>query len=350
MNFTSRERRGAIAFVVVVILLTVLLSNGIFHHNQNDWHVVKDTAQVNAWLQSVMAQQIIRPHKFDPNNSSVEELTQMGISSAMAVSWIKYTDAGGYFNQPQDLLRLYGMSDSVYSVLRPFISIKSRKPTFTQQNRFEKRKKNTDIFEPFNPASDTEKQLIDAGLPGYVASSIMKYRQAGGSFVEKADLLKIYVIDSALYLKLEPHIQLDESPFQSVISLDSVELNSATFHELRKLQFAESFIGRVLKYRDLLGGYYSFDQLNEVYQAKEYEVNKLKSACWIDTLQVVKVQINEVTQTQMGMHPYISYKKASKIIKYRSFAGRIENFREYSSLKLHTEDEMEKLKPYLSFK
>lgn len=349
MNFTIRERRGAIAFIIVIMLLTVLLSNDVFYSKKQPWYVVKDTAQVNDWLQSIKASQVLKPHKFDPNKTTVEELTQMGISAAMAVSWTKYTDAGGYFNQPADLLRLYGMSDSIFSALKPFIHIQNRKQTYTRQSKYQKYTKQETEIKPFNPVNDSEQQLVNAGVPAHVASTIVKYRRAGGVFRQKTDLLNIYVIDSALYKRMEPHIQISETTATSLITVDSVELNSASFDELIKLKLSYKFIGGVLKYRDLLGGYHSVDQLKEVYGAQTHEIEKLAEACWIDSLQVRKISINQADQSQMCTHPYFGCDKVSKIIKYRNFAGRIENFREFKSLDLYSKSELEKLKPYLQF-
>ena len=349
MNFTIRERRGAIAFIIVIMSLTILVSNDVLYTKKQPWYAVKDTVQVNAWLQSIMASQVLKPHKFDPNNTTVEELTSMGVSKAMAVSWIKYTDAGGFFNQPADLLRLHGMSDSIFSALKPFIHIQNRKQTYTRTNKYQKYTKQETEIKPFNPVNDSEQQLVKAGIPAHVASTIVKYRRAGGVFRQKTDLLNIYVIDSALYKRMEPHIQISDSTSISLITVDSVELNSVSFEELIKLKLSHKFIGGVLKYRDLLGGYYFVDQLEEVYGAQPHEVEKLAKACWIDSLQMHKMSINHLDQSQMCKHPYFRCEKVSKIIKYRNFAGRIENFREFKSLDLYSKSELEKLKPYLQF-
>jgi len=82
--------------------------------------------------------------------------------------------------------------------------------------------------------------------------------------------LKIYGIDSSFFKSIENyiHIEILEEVTPLVIKtvVANVELNSADSTELVQLTGIGSvFANRILKYRELLGGFYSTAQLLEVY-------------------------------------------------------------------------------------
>ena len=62
-----------------------------------------------------------------------------------------------------------------------------------------------------------------------------------------------------------------------------------------------------MNYRNLLGGYYSVTQLNEVYGIDEERYNALKSWFTVDTSLVFKLDVNRLPQDSLSRHPYINY-------------------------------------------
>lgn len=349
-NFTKGERRGAIMFLLIILIFFWVLSIDVFERDAEMWFEVQDSLRIASWIEDINKQQIIRPHNFDPNRITMDELADMGISSSMSVSWVKYIEAGGYFSKKDDLQRLYGMNDSVFSILRPYISIKKRHNKSNQKQKFEYLNNDEPLtFSSFNPAQDSEKQLINAGLQKHVASTIIKYRNSGGTFLQKRDLLKIYVIDSSLYNKIEPYIQLPDKVHEILVSIDSIELNSVTISELSELKLSGRVVNGILKYRDLLGGFHTIDQLHEVYNIDSSDVDRISALCWVDSLSIIKLNINETDQKQLSRHPYFSWEIAGKIIKYRNFVGQIENINELSSLEIFSEVELRKMESYIRF-
>ena len=73
---------------------------------------------------------IMRP--FDPNTIQYEELRALGLSKFEATSLLKYRAAGKIFRIPEDLTLCYGISDSLYRTLKPWIRI-SRKYAIAPQ-------------------------------------------------------------------------------------------------------------------------------------------------------------------------------------------------------------------------
>ena len=64
---------------------------------------------------------------------------------------------------------------------------------------------------PFNPNTITQDSLQLLGFSRRQAASIIKYRTKGGKFRVKRDFARMYVVDSAKYVSLEPFILLPDS-------------------------------------------------------------------------------------------------------------------------------------------
>ena len=62
----------------------------------------------------------------------------------------------------------------------------------------------------FDPNSATSDELKSLGFSEKLATRIINYRTKGGKFRIKTDLMKVYGMDSLLYDKLAPYIQLPD--------------------------------------------------------------------------------------------------------------------------------------------
>ena len=65
----------------------------------------------------------LRLRPFDPNTADRDELLALGLTNYEAVSLLKYRAAGKVFRIPEDVSLCYGISDSTYRRLEPYIRI-----------------------------------------------------------------------------------------------------------------------------------------------------------------------------------------------------------------------------------
>ena len=65
----------------------------------------------------------IRMEVFDPNTADSSTLVHLGFKPWQAKNMVKYRTAGGKYRKPEDLKKLYGMTDSMYQALTPYIYI-----------------------------------------------------------------------------------------------------------------------------------------------------------------------------------------------------------------------------------
>lgn len=190
------------------------------------------------------------------------------------------------------------------------------------------------------------------GFSSKQALSILKYRSKGGYFYKKEDLLKMYAISDSVYRRLEPFIQIKtrERPTKKINTL-RIELNSSDSSELIKVRgIGPVFAKRIIKYRNLLGGYHSVSQLTEVYGLDEEKFEQIQSnftSC--DSTLIRHLNINQASFKELLKHPYISFDFTKFIVNRRGSNA----FTKFSQLKddyLISDTDFKKLLPYLKLK
>ncbi len=213
-------------------------------------------------------------------------------------------------------------------------------------------------FHDFNPNESSVDALSALGIPLWLAKRIEKYRNSGGIFRKKADVKKIYGFPEELYLQLEPYITIPQSEAidnnklkvitQTKPVITSFDLNHADTTTLIKLKGIGSKLSqRIIKYRDMLGGFYAIDQLYEVYGLDSAVIQEVKKYATLKNPSTIKININESSFEQFR-HPYLKPYIAKAIINYRNQHGKFESFKDLLAVKLLDEKTFQKILPYLT--
>lgn len=106
---------------------------------------------------------------------------------------------------------------------------------------------------------------------------------------------------------------------------------------------------RILKYRKLLGGFASVNQLLEVYGLSPETFNLISAMLKVDSSLVKKIKINIADYKQLLRMPYLDKTDVSAILKYRDLNGRITGMDELIENKLIAAEKANKIRPYLEF-
>jgi len=195
------------------------------------------------------------------------------------------------------------------------------------------------------------------GLSDKQVAVIGNYKMKGGKFYKKEDFKKIYGISTKLYAELSPYIVIAKPEKKYVQEIKKeyvkekiwIELNKADTTALEKLKgIGPSFARRIVKYRDLLGGYVAKDQLREVYGFDSLKWNDVKENVYVDVSTVRTININSATVDEMKKHPYIKYNLARAIVNYRAQHGPYRSINDLQALDLVNGELYQKLSPYLS--
>ena len=212
----------------------------------------------------------------------------------------------------------------------------------------------------FNPNNLPEKDWKAIGFSDKQISIIKNYEANGGSFRKKEDLQRIYGIDEKEYEQLEPYIQIPEkekpekkvavqkptSPKPKKVSL-SIELNSADSSDLQEVYgIGPVFSARIVKFRNLLGGFYSPEQLLEVYGIDSSKYEQIKTHFYTDASAVKTININTATFKEMAAHPYLDQYLVKAIMQYRQDNGPIQDLAELKNISLVYDDLYNRIKPY----
>lgn len=233
-----------------------------------------------------------------------------------------------------------------------FDSLVNELNTNSKKEKLQQINKSETIRFEFNPNTIEEAGLIELGFTSYLAKRILNFRSKGGSFKKADDLYKIYGIDSGLVNELKPFISIpsfdnnenkpyEKNTYKSNIEVGKIDvptdINKADTSELKKLYgIGSKLANRIVLYREKLGGFYSYSQLNEVWGLNQGLVEVLQKKFVINKETIKKININTVEQKTLEQHPYIGYKVAKNIMAYKKQHGKfntIEDLRKIISLK-----------------
>jgi len=129
-----------------------------------------------------------------------------------------------------------------------------------------------------------------------------------------------------------------------------IDINNADSASLEQLPgIGPVFAKRILKYRNILGGYFSSDQLNEVYGIHPEIILQIRKFIIVDTSKIRKININTDKFKDINSHPYISFEQTKSIMKYR-FHDKFGSIDQLEGLLIFSHAELMKLRPYLLFK
>lgn len=140
---------------------------------------------------------------------------------------------------------------------------------------------------------------------------------------------------------------------KSIKTDQPIELNTADTTLLKQLRgIGSGYAKMIVNYRTKLGGFYSKEQLLEMYRFPAETYAKIEHQLWVDTAYIHKILINQSSIDQLKRHPYIRYFQAKSLYDNRLKMSE----QRYNALDDLVEDRdvtsqfIEKIAPYLSFK
>jgi len=131
---------------------------------------------------------------------------------------------------------------------------------------------------------------------------------------------------------------------------EKMELNTCDSADLERLPgIGPVLSARIIKYRNLLGGYASVSQLREVYGLRDSTYNLIYKRVSADSALVRKIRINSASYNELNRHPYLERYDVQAVIRYRQLNVRISSITELIKNDILTEDKAMKILPYLKF-
>lgn len=228
----------------------------------------------------------------------------------------------------------------------------------------------------FDPNTATSEELKGVGFNQRLANRVQNYRNAGGSFKVKSDLKRIYGFPDSLYHLLEQYIQLpDEFKGRangnnvtkvpedsgqsrlirelndSIVEFLVLDINEADTLDFQKLKgIGPTYSSRIVKFRQLLGGFNNIDQIKEVFGFSDSLYQGLAAHFLVnEEFRPRQIKINLATFKEINAHPYISYEQTREIMNAKSKYGKFRSAADLKRLTLFDSVQIVKLTPYLQF-
>jgi len=366
LSFSKNQRRGL--YFLLAIILFCMIASFFLPYLLSDKEEQQKKAEFRAAVTSFLAKQKAVDTEeasyelfyFNPNDLSLEGWRKLGVSDKIAHTIQHYLETGARFSDKEDLKKIYGFSNKTYQRLLPYIKIKDERNMQVK----EKGNKTFQLF-PFNPNKLSVEGWQKLGLSEHVARVIQHYRNAAGSFSDKEDLKNIYGLSEEEYNRLKPYIRIaakdSVNTKQRVNSSKSknkkhevkplmLDINVADSADWTKLYGIGSvFAGRIIHFREALGGFYSISQIKEVYGLPDSNFQQIKSHLRISNEAGFKqINLNKTDLKTLSGHPYISYHLAKAVIAFRKQHGKYKSVDAVKEIKLITPQIFQKIKPYLT--
>lgn len=194
---------------------TILVEDSI-KTDFKDYQVKQDSLYKAKWKKTYKRDTIaIRMQVFDPNTVDSITLLHLGFKPWQAKNMLKYRAKGGKYRKKEDLKKLYGMTDSMYLALTPYIYIKdsivvdSARIDSVHMDSLPKWKSpKKDTILNLRTADTTELKLI-RGIGSYRAKMIVRYREQLGGYAQVEQIMEARGMDKVIADSILPHFYID---------------------------------------------------------------------------------------------------------------------------------------------
>ena len=182
-----------------------------------DYQTKQDSVYKAKWKKTYKRDTIeIRMQVFDPNTVDSMTLLHLGFKPWQAKNMLKYRAKGGRYRKKEDMKKLYGMTDSMYIALEPYICIQqdsivvdSTKMDTVRLDSLPKwRSIKKDTILNLRTADTTELKLI-RGIGSYRAKMIVRYREQLGGYVRVEQILEARGMDKVIADSILSHFYID---------------------------------------------------------------------------------------------------------------------------------------------
>lgn len=291
--YTNEDKRG----LIVLLVLIVVLSGSIFfvkNYNPNSHEsdgIDSSLAEYLAFREQLTERDSLEklryvsrrrnypkgksayydiskviPSSFDPNTDDSVAMVSSGLPPFVARNIVRYRAKGGKFRKPEDLARIYGMTDEVYSLLSPYIIIT---PGFSEEADSAAVARDS-LYKPvfkypkgtvidLNKADTAELKKIPGIGSGYSAM-IVGYRYRLGGFVSVSQLDEIEGLPDSLAVWFS--VSPDFVP-------ERININRSSIERLRSHPYMGFYRARaIVEYRKKYG---DIDDINRLKMFDEFD-------------------------------------------------------------------------------
>jgi DNA uptake protein ComE-like DNA-binding protein len=408
-TFTSSQKKGVFAFVIILLTATVItLSLNVYQSSEAELLTLKEPS----FTEPVYKKR--NQNRLDINLADSAELASLkGIGPILAKRIINFRESRNGFSYVGQLQQVYGLSNDVYRDIEPYLFVSPiTAPSFnpeiasTRSNILQKNEIPLVIDINLASAEDFEKL---PGIGKILSQRIINYRNSIKGFETVDELKAVYrleeeviaqnreylVVDSLTLdqirnielpdqqeskglLAIKKGLEKNEEEKQPVIpeNLDGqgrprgqdpetsekdaasyqplnltnliIDINTADSARLTQIRgIGEVFARRIVNYRKVIGFFSSTDDLIEIYGIDSTGLAQIKQYTTVGELSSFpRKDLNFISKRNLAKYPSIDTPTAKIIIDTRKKLGRFDSWEEVAEIEALTPTMLAKLKIY----
>jgi len=293
-KFNKQEQSGIFFLLLIIVLLQVgYFAFAFFSSNASTVgiRIDKETqAQVDGLKQKALQKDTLKIYPFNPNFITDYKGYALGMSVTEIDRLHTFRAQNNYVNSPEDFQQVTLVSDSLLNVIAPYFKF----PEWTQRK--------------------SKQYLVNRNKElGEVSSA--------GS-------------------KPPP-----ERSRRGAVK----DLNTATAEDLKTINgIGDKLSARIIKFRKLLGGFLSEEQLLDVYGLKPEVIERVLLIYKVlERPKIKKININTASEEELAKLVYITYETAQNIVEYRNNNGIITSFDKLRQIDGFPSDKIDRIVLYL---
>lgn len=203
--------------------------------------------------------------KINPNIADFEELRACGLSKFASENIIKYRNSGGYFNDMDDVKKIYGIDSITLIRLKEVFKFEV---AATPQTDIQVKKHSAETLIVELNSADSLALIPVPGIGNVLAARIIKYRNQLGGYTSMDQLTEVYGITQEKLDKLRLHLKIDLSLIRKI------DLNTMKEFELAKHPYLTNYQAKaIVKLRQSKGTSITTEDLilNNILNEEELE-------------------------------------------------------------------------------
>ena len=220
--------------------------------------------------------------------------------------------------------------------------------------------KDSVVIAPFNPNFISDYKGYMLGMSPAEIDRLHEHREQNLWVNSAEEFQEVTQISDSLLKILAPTFRFPEfrrkTAEENIVSkkafsapLSKADLNTATAEDLQQVNgIGEKLSARIVNYRNILGGFRSNIQLQDVYGLSPEVVERVLQQFETKDSPGEKLDLNEVSLMQLVGLPYFNYEQARAIIKYREEVGEIQNLQELTLIKDFPAEKLDRIALYLT--
>jgi len=222
---------------------------------------------------------------------------------------------------------------------------------------------------PFNPNYITDYKAYTLGISPEEFDRLKTYRNNDKWINSKNDFKNVTQISDSLLAVISPYFKFpewitnpkaknnfkdykSEKGYSEKSFAQKIDLNKATEEQLQQVSgIGNALSKRIIEYRKKLDGFTNDIQLYNVYGLESFVVKRALNEFTVKTpKEIVKLDINSASASDLATIPGIPFDLAKKIWEYRILRERINSFSELDKIEGLTVSKFQLIQLYLSIK